>query len=297
MSCNVEKTQRLLKLKRKAFSLVEILIAIVVIGILVALSIVAGTSAQNKARLAVARNDLDSMKNSVYQALLTYPEVMRYKDDDTNWATNLVEYINSELDDSWTLKMVPGNETNTVSGGIAYTETYRDPWGAPYGVYAYTDSHADVYRDETGAALSDSDSVLYIVIMSAGPNGTGGPMGYDGSNASGTTRDIVSSTAMVNNTDGIDDVGIIIRVLNGSTYYASFGFKDADLGTLEGDQWILGEIGASAQGGIYRDFAGESSPTSIVYAGSLDHIPNAETLEEYKTGGDPAHANPCGQFG
>lgn len=288
------------KTRRKAFSLIELLVAVVVVGILVALSIVAGAAAQNKARLSVARNDLDSIKNSVYQALLAHPEVMKYRDDTSNWASELITFINSELDESWKLAPVPGNEGNAVSGGIAYTETYRDPWDSPYGVYAYTDSHASVYRDETGAQLSDSDSALYIVICSAGSNGTGGPLGFDGTNVTGGTSDIASSTAMVNNSDGIDDVGIVIRVLNGSTYFASFGFDDGDLGNMKDNQWIFGEVGGT-QGGVYHDYQGESSPTGITYAGSLDHIPNKETLEEYlaagsEAAGNPLYLNPTGMF-
>ena len=57
------------KSPKKGFSLVELLIAVVVLGILSAMVLAAGTASQNKARMSVAQNDLDGIKNSVYQAL------------------------------------------------------------------------------------------------------------------------------------------------------------------------------------------------------------------------------------
>lgn len=271
---------------RKGFSLVELLLAVVVLGILSAMLIAAGTASQTKARVSVAMNDLDSFKSATYQMLMTHPDVMKYRDDKPNDSIKkIVEYINAEVDETFQLSVA--TDFAGESGACAYTTTLRDPWGNPYGLYIYTDTNTSgttdaagntitngkiTYADKAGTDLKESDSCVYLVFASAGKNGTGGPMGIDGANFDATTGEITSAKNMINNSDGIDDLGMIIRILNGSTYPASFGSDTATLGTLKSVQWIYG-VPNAATSGICYDYTtgGDKTPTK---GGSIDQYPD-----------------------
>lgn len=294
------KLKKATKEGRKGFSLVELLIAVVVLGILSSMLIAAGTASQNKARMAVAQNDLDSIKNSVYQALMAHPNVMKMKDDTTTF-TNIINYLNSELDDAWRLDFVGGGtdqDGNPVastagSGLIAQTATQKDPWGNPYGVYVYTNDHHTKYTDESGQHLGSNDSCMYIVVTSAGRNATGGPMGQNGDNYDSTTGKILASNKAVNNSDGIDDLGVIIRIKNGTLLTASFGTEQCTLGTMAGYQWIYGEYGTN--GGIYVNFNDSNNPTSISEAGSIDKYMDQNSLVQ-GTSADSAKIKTVGKW-
>ena len=81
--------------------------------------------------------------------------------------------------------------------------------------------------------------MIYIAFVSAGPNGTGGPVGANGDNIdTGNNNVIISPKAMVNSTDGIDDIGVILRIRDGKSFYATFGTENSTLGKLEDVVWI-----------------------------------------------------------
>lgn len=284
--------KNLLKKARKGFSLVELLIAVVVLGILGAMLIAAGTAAQNKARVSVASNDIDSVRNAVYTAFMMKPQVMQYTDGTANWAQTVVNNINEELDENWQWELLPEvkNAANGApsSGPIAQTPRMRDPWNNPYTMYIYTDSFTTTYRDETGTQnLPESDSVMYVVIASAGPNGTGAGMGYQGNIAVDATSGIAvggSRANMVNNTDGIDDLGVVIRIRNGSTSMATFGWGAAAMGDMANTQWVFcGHQGAGSYTvtGKYTKKDGSSITESNPFTSgsSLDQFPNLEKLQ------------------
>ena len=284
--------KNLLKKARKGFSLVELLIAVVVLGILGAMLIAAGTAAQNKARVSVASNDIDSVRNAVYTAFMMKPQVMQYTDGTANWAQTVVNNINEELDENWQWELLPEvkNAANGApsSGPIAQTPRMRDPWNNPYTMYIYTDSFTTTYRDETGTQnLPESDSVMYVVIASAGPNGTGVGMGYQGNIAVDATSGIAvdgSRANMVNNTDGIDDLGVVIRIRNGSTSMATFGWGAAAMGDMANTQWVFcGHQGAGSYTvtGKYTKKDGSSLTESNPFTSgsSLDQFSNLEKLQ------------------
>lgn len=266
--------------KRKArsgFSLVELLIAVVVLGILSAMVLAAGTASQNKARMSVAQNDLDGIKNAIYQALMSHSDAMKLRDEKANSIGTIISYINAELDDAWQFKPLDGA---TTSGGVAFTSVQKDPWGSPYGLYVYTNTYGTRYASGPATTAGDpstvpmcgtGDSVLYVVVCSAGKNGSGGPMGIDGMNYT-DSKEIQDPKKMVNNTDGIDDLGVIVRMKNGTLMQISFGTEQSSLGVLKDTQWIFGNPGAS--GGVLYDFKNKTDKTPaggwITTAGSVD---------------------------
>lgn len=286
------KVSENMKKTRKGFSLVELLIAVVVLGILGAMLIAAGTAAQNKARISVASNDIDSARNAVYTALMMNPSVAQYTDSSAGWKKNLIDIINAELDETWQWDLIDSANAGGPSGAIAQTRTMRDPWKNPYTLFAYTDSYTTTfYADETSGNTQDapthmlnkSDSSMTLVIASAGPNGTGVGKGLNGeispSGAPATAADIPN---MINNTDGIDDIGVIIQLVNGSTTQATFGWSNAMFGAMEHINWYF--CGQSAEGatisGKYSQVQNGSAQdcTAITRGSSLRLHP---TLEKF----------------
>lgn len=263
-----------LAVARSGFSLVELLIAVVVLGILSAMVLAAGTASQNRARVGVAQNDLDSLKNAVYQALMANPKFMKYTDSTIGAIELVVDAINLELDDAWQFEILDGG-SGLKSGAIGYTATQRDPWGSPYCLYIYTDSCTTGYHDESGTPCKESDSVVTVVIASAGRNGTGVGLGANGNNidANDTTNKLGSRDDMVNNTDGIDDMGVIVRNKNGQLLTATFGYDSASLGLMKGVQWVFGvnpAAGATVSG-VYHDYT-TGNPATPNKAASIDQF-------------------------
>lgn len=279
---------------RKGFSLVELLIAVVVLGILGAMLIAAGTASQNRARVAVAQNDIDSVRNAVYQAFLLHPEIMQMttvangsKAAPTEAVKkanfqNIVDYISNELDETWRwteLGMVGDGAaaTSTIdrSGPAAQTTNHNDPWGNPYGLYIYTDENTEAYNDADGNPQVKSDSCVYIIICSAGTNGTGGPMGLTG-DALDRTTGALDRTLMVCHTDGIDDIGVVVRIKNGNTTMSTFGWDGSTLGTLKNVIWNFGPKTVSSVNneGVYHNSVKDKN-----HGASIDQFPDQKAID------------------
>lgn len=296
-ACLKKKARATIASARKGFSLVELLIAVVVLGILSAMVLAAGTASQNRARVGVAQNDLDSMKNAAYQALMANPKFMKYTDATPGGISSIIDAINLELDEAWQFTPCGGGADGSIddaqkktlaSGGVAYTKNQRDPWGSPYCLYVYTDDCTTGYNDATGSACGKSDSVVTVVIASAGRNGTGVGLGFDGTNVQtgSSTNALANRSAMVNNTDGIDDMGVIIRNKNGQLLTASFGYDNATLGLLKDVQWVFGvrteaATGVASFNGIYYNyFAATPGAVTPNKAGSIDQFKTAAEMTE-----------------
>lgn len=265
--------------KRRGMTLLELLGVMAVIAIISVISVGGITAARDSANETSVSSDIRTYQMAVQQVLVQHPEVMKYiATKPTNAVEQFTQMLNSQMESSWQFDVLSGN---TDSGGIGGSSIKRDAWGNPYGLYIYFDDKAPTYTDKTGTALKDSDSCVYIVICSAGKNSTGGPMGADGNNFDAGTRKIISAAEMVNNTDGVDDIGVIVRILNGDVYAATFGVDKATLGKLDDMNWIFGV--PSATGGKCYDFANVADKTAIT-GGSLDVYYDSLTLASI-TGG------------
>lgn len=282
--------KNMFKKARRGFSLVELLIAVVVLGILGAMLIAAGTAAQNKARISVASNDIDSARNAVYTALMMNSSVQQYTDASGEWQKTLVDMLNAELDESWQWDLLTTGNDGKTSGPIAQTRTMRDPWKNPYTLFVYTDSHTEKYAEgETGLTgsntatldaaptnmLKASDSTMTLVIASAGPNGTGVGTGLNGemSAKGGSAAD---ASKMINNTDGVDDIGVVMQLRNGSVTQATFGWSNAMFGTLEHVNWYFCGTGVTGEFSAVAD--GSASTYTPNRGSSLQLHPTGEKL-------------------
>lgn len=161
--------------KRKkvlGFSLVEILIAIVVIGILVGLSIVAGASAQEKARLTTAGTALEDYKSAFTSSVLQHPGAIDYRadawleaeDSGETYTTKsglekLVKYMNASLEDR--LKFSWDDELK------AYVSAGDDPWGGKYILTEYPEGATESYFNPI-----ENSSALYCSIWATGRDET-----------------------------------------------------------------------------------------------------------------------------
>lgn len=256
--------------RRRGTTMVELLGVMVVIAILAAIAIGGIGAARDNANETSAQSDIKTYTTAIQQVVMIHPEVMKFTalaDGSTkpaNAIETLVGYINDQMEEQWKFEVLPGA---TLSGGVATSTIKRDAWGNPYGLYIYMDEKATTYIGKDDQALKEADSCVYMAIVSAGKNATGGPVGHDGNNFEADTRKIASASAMVNNTDGADDIGVIIRVLNGDIYTATFGLDKTILGSLKGIQWIFGV--PSSTGGICFDYTTESNKTATA-GGSID---------------------------
>lgn len=261
----VKKVKHLLTKKRKGTNLIELLGVMAVIAIISVIAVGGITAARDSANETSVQSDIRVYQTAIQQVLMQHPEVMKFTaTKPANAVEVLVGYVNDQLESQWKLSVLPGS---TDSGLVAGTDTKRDAWGNPYGFYVYFDDRASTYTDANGAALSDADSVIYMAVVSGGKNASGGPLGVAGDNYDATTRQILSASAGVNNTDGQDDIGAIVRVLNSDVRTATFGQDSANLGKLSGIQWIFGV--PSSTGGICHDFETETDKTATM-AGSID---------------------------
>lgn len=261
--------------KHRGMTLIELLGVMAVIAIISVIAIGGITAARDSANETSVQSDIRTYQTAVQQALVQHPEIMKFREGKPGDAAEvLMGYINDQLEEQWRFE-APAT-ASTDCGGIATSEIKRDAWNNPYGLYVYFDDQATSYTDKNGQPLKESDSCVYIVVASAGKNATGGPVGFDGNNLD-ADRKIASAAAMVNNTDGIDDIGTIVRVLNGNVYTATFGLEKATLGRLEGINWIFGD--PKTAGGICYDFAAATEKSGgTIKGGSLDDYYDAGQL-------------------
>ena len=268
---------RFFKKSKKGSTLVELIGVMIVIAIIAAIAVGGIIAARDRANVTNTRSDLRTYENAVKQVMMAYPNIMKYEDattvDGDAAITHVIDLINAQLETEWKFTQKFDNGTAAVenkSGAVAYSETKRDAWGMPYALYIYTDSQ------DTAHGYTNKDSVLYLTIASAGKNSTGVGVGTQGKNINQTTGAITDQNAMINNTDGIDDMGLIVRIKNGDVYSATFGYEGATLGDLKDTYWVFGV--AQTGTGVHYCAKDASTPT-VTKADTLDTASGAGMTE------------------
>lgn len=277
-SDNAEKKRKL-----HGFNMMELVFGMVILAILMAIAVGGALSARDQAQLTSVQNDLKVYESSIRQMLVQYPNIMKYSTKTSSNGKNvsaiILEKLNSSLEQEWHFsgEFKTAGGSTPQNGAIAYTTTKRDAWGNPYGLYIYTDDLTSTYIGKDGKPLKDDSSQFYFVVASAGKNSSGVIMGSDGTNFDEETNKIDSQAKAVNNTDGIDDVGLIVRILNSDVASSTFGFKTATLGDMSNIRWIFG-VPKDTKGTVVGEYSVSNSDT--LKSASIDQYSSLAALEK-----------------
>ena len=163
---------------RKGFSLIELMIAVVVLGIIGAITVTAGTSAQKRARVTSAMTVFDNYKAAFNTAIMDHPGLVTVQDEsyraekghDTvthNYVPvaafeSLVGYMNRSLSDDLKLELEPG--------GKYYQSHSEDPWGGKYVMLAYPEDPASSFNQWDFQNDRGNRSTLRLSIWCTGPD-------------------------------------------------------------------------------------------------------------------------------
>lgn len=250
--------------RRKGDVLINALIGIAITAVVGVAGFSVMGPAMQKANDHKLRTTLETYTTAVQNIIISNANVCRFTaSNPSNAADQLIDLLNQELADDDKITRVAGNGD---SGLVGYTKRNLDPYKNPYGVYIYWADKGTTYRKNDTENYGVSDSVINICLVSAGPNGTGGPAGVDGLNITQDTKEVVSPAAAVNNTDGLDDRGLIIQVANGSASAQYFGMSKTGVGALTTKQWVLGI--PSPTGGVNYNFFTSTMATATA-SGSI----------------------------
>lgn len=133
--------KNVLKLKRrKGFTIIEMVIALLIIGIITAIAFFGGGQLIASARDARVTSDFRSFDVAIKQMLLENPDLMSSENTD-NSETLLNKYLSEEL------QITSGKSSK------------KDPWG-------------ELYQVSFSTASRDGGSEFYVMVVSGGENVT-----------------------------------------------------------------------------------------------------------------------------
>ena len=194
---------------RGAFTLVEIIVVIMIVGIASTAAFVGGGTIVNDARVSTTVRDLGHFESAITNALFDHPEAGTYTNNSlTGKIAAIVRDINDNLDDGEKIINPTTALTEEDSHGSIYinadvpdTGEYvilasekKDPWGNPY-YFIFDTSTRQV-----------GTSQFHITVVSAGPN----------------------ATAEIGGIIDEDDVFLLDEQLNGRVYTAIYNCSEID---------------------------------------------------------------------
>lgn len=159
---------------RKGFSLIELLVAIIVLGILGAITIVAGSAAQQRARVTSAMTVFSDYKTAFNTAVMDHPGLVN--DRENTWKGSdgtgdgstytsqeafkrVVAYMNRALSENLQLEL--------SEDGKYYQSRGNDPWGGKYVLLEYPEVEGISYWDPTQVGSRNS---MRFSIWCTGPD-------------------------------------------------------------------------------------------------------------------------------
>ena len=159
---------KMLKKTRKGFSLVELVIAILIIAVLVAAVFAGGSIIIRNSQISRTTSDLHNFSIAVETWMNENPSLANVTKAADNYGTlndGLVKALNSRLSEDYQLTKVAdaAPTTNITTARDANSEVYEsaktDAWGNHYYVILTND-------DRTAVGHSD----FFVTVVSAGPN-------------------------------------------------------------------------------------------------------------------------------
>lgn len=158
-----------LRKKRRGFSLVELLIAVVVLGILAAMVINSGLSAQKRARNTAALTALKDYEAAFSTACMTHPGIMMDREDawgdGTGYTTKaamerVLSYMNEGLESSL---QIGWSDTNS-----RYESVGEDPWGGKYIITEFPLVAEDAPGYSPVEAGGPAEAAMRLAVFSTG---------------------------------------------------------------------------------------------------------------------------------
>ena len=161
----------------RGFTLIEILMVILIIGLLTSVVMPAVNKARDKAQVAAAVVELDALKTTVQQL---YDDVGYYPNNDTSLCRDVSSDPSNEVNLSTDNAGLLANGRSWADWKGPYISDVIDPWGTPY----YLDEDYQCLAATEGCrGLADAGTDS-SVLVSCGPNKaiSGGSCTYDDDN-------------------------------------------------------------------------------------------------------------------
>lgn len=147
---------------RKGFTLGEMVLVLIIIGVLASIGVRSGSAQIENARMKTASNNMQLIASDIEKAVL---DLNFLSNDDTESAALRyfgqwdAKYLSCQLNldtMTYTPAGVAGGYGSYYSGYLFRTRGYADPWQGEYRIYYLIPVEGETYR---------------IIIASAGPNG------------------------------------------------------------------------------------------------------------------------------
>lgn len=233
--------------KKKGFSLAEVIVTVMIVGVLMSTVFIGGSKAVNDARKTGVVRDLQHFDAAVTTALFDHPEAAAIKNNNpTGILARLIETINGYLDSNEQIQnptialttedgrgSISIFPTTANSGAYAiFASGKEDPWGNPY--YFIFDS----------SNRKPNNAEFHISVVSAGPN----------------------TSAEIGGRIDSDDIFLLNELVNGRVYSAIY-----DCSTIDGFDNYENDYVSRLAGfpdaiegntALYTDSSGKNTPSA-----------------------------------
>ena len=192
-----------LKQKSKGFSLIELIIAIIIVALLVAVVFAGGSAMIKSAKKSRAKSDLHNFDIALSSWIGENLKIINTSDNSgySNVSSKLITKLNKEFPEDYKIKDIDPSEiptfvsieqANATDNYYIYQSERLDPWENPYYIILSNENR-------NGDTAEKKFREFFITVVSAGPN-------------SQTAIDTTSSK--IDN----DDIFLLVQCTNGNLY-------------------------------------------------------------------------------